>query len=140
MLGKPLSLNDIESGIIRPIWNDPRIHYALNCASYGCPNLANTAWQSHDLDARLNGAASEYINSGRAVKSSLLGLKASKIYKWYAGDFGGEEGVLNHLRQYANGNTLQILNGQNCIRGYFYDWSLNDARVQRRRVFEKFIR
>ena len=140
VLGKPLSLNDIESGIIRPIWNDPRIHYALNCASYGCPNLANTAWQSHDLDARLNGAASEYINSGRAVKSSLLGLKASKIYKWYAGDFGGEEGVLNHLRQYANGNTLQILNGQNCIRGYFYDWSLNDARVQRRRVFEKFIR
>ena len=140
VLGKPLSLNDIESGIIRPIWNDPRIHYALNCASYGCPNLANTAWQSHDLDARLNGAASEYINSGRAVKSSLLGLKASKIYKWYAGDFGGEEGVLNHLRQYANGNTLQILNGHNCIRGYFYDWSLNDARVQRRRVFEKFIR
>ena len=140
VLGKSLSLNDIESGIIRPIWNDPRIHYALNCASYGCPNLATTAWQSHDLEARLNGAAYEYINSGRAVKKCILGPRASKIYKWYAGDFGGEAGVLNHLRQYANEDTLQTLNGQSSISGYFYDWSLNDAKVQGRRVFEPFIR
>ena len=140
VLGKSLSLNDIESGIIRPIYNDPRIHYALNCASYGCPNLATTAWQSHDLDARLNGAAYEYINSGRAVKRGILGLKTSKIYKWYAGDFGGEEGVLNHLRQYANGATLQTLNCHSSIRGYFYDWSLNDARIQRRRILEPIIR
>ena len=140
VLGKSLSLNDIESGIIRPIYNDPRIHYALNCASYGCPNLATRAWQSHDLDARLNAAASDYINSGRAVKSSLCGTKVSKIYKWYAGDFGGEEGVLNHMRQYANCETLQILNRSNCISGYFYDWSLNDAKIQRRRIFERFIR
>ena len=140
VLGKSLSLNDIESGVIRPIFNDPRIHYALNCASYGCPNLATTAWQSHDIDARLNNAAYEYINSGRAVKTGILGLRTSKIYKWYAGDFGGEAGVLNHLRQYANGDTLQRLNGQTSIRGYFYDWSLNDARVQRRRILEPLIR
>ena len=140
VLGKSLSLNDIESGIIRPIWNEPRIHYALNCASYGCPNLAATAWQSHDLDARLNGAAFEYINSGRAVKRGLFGVKTSKIYKWYAGDFGGEAGVLNHLRQYADADTLQKLNGQSSIKGYFYDWSLNDARIQRRRIFESLIR
>ena len=140
VLGKSLSLNDIESGIIRPIYNDPRIHYALNCASYGCPNLPTRAWQSHDLDARLNAAASEYINSGRAVKSSICGTKVSKIYKWYAGDFGGEEGVLNHMRQYANCQTLQTLNQSNSIAGYFYDWSLNDGKIQRRRIFEQFIR
>ena len=140
VLGKSLSLNDIESGVIRPIWNDPRIHYALNCASYGCPNLATTAWQSHNIDARLNDAAYKYINSGRAVKRSCYGLRASKIYKWYAGDFGGEEGVLKHLRQYANCNTLQTLNCHSSISGYFYDWSLNDAKIQRRRIFEPFIR
>ena len=140
VLGKSLSLNDIESGIIRPIYNDPRIHYALNCASYGCPNLATRAWQSHDLDARLNAAASDFINSGRAVKSSICGTKVSKIYKWYAGDFGGEEGVLNHMRQYANCQTLQTLNRSSGIAGHFYDWSLNDGKIQRRRIFEKFIR
>ena len=140
VLGKSLSLNDIESGIIRPIFNDPRIHYALNCASYGCPNLATTAWRSHDLDARLNGAAFDYINSGRAIKTSIFGLKTSKIYKWYAADFGGEAGVLNHLRQYANNDTLQKLNCQSSIQGYFYDWSLNDAKIQRPRILEPLIR
>jgi len=140
VLGKSLSLNDIESGIIRPIYNDPRIHYALNCASYGCPNLSSRAWHSHDLDARLNAAASDFINSGRGVKSSICGTKVSKIYKWYAGDFGGEEGVLKHMRQYANHETLRTLNRSNNIGGYFYDWSLNDAKIQRRRIFEQFIR
>ena len=140
MLGKSLSLNDIESGIIRPIWNEPRIHYALNCASYGCPNLATTAWQSHDLDARLNDAAYQYINSGRAVKTGLTGLRVSKIYKWYAADFGGEEGVLKHLKQYGNCDTIRKLGCRESINGYFYDWSLNDAKIQRRRVFERFIR
>ena len=141
VLGKPLSLNDIESGIIRPVWNDPRIHYALNCASFGCPNLASRAWTANDLDGMLNQAACQYINSGRAVKRGLFGVRTSKIYKWYEADFGGsDEAVLNHLRQYANGNTLRLLNGQRKIRGHFYDWSLNDARIQRRRLLEPLIR
>ena len=128
VLGKPLSLNDIESGIIRPVWQDPRIHYALNCASYGCPNLAASAWTGRDIDARLNSAAYQYINSDRAFKVGLFGLRASKIYKWYGDDFGGgEEGVLNHARQFANQQTLEKLDGCQSIRGYFYGWSLNDS-------------
>ncbi len=136
----PLSLNDIESGIIRPVFKDPRIHYALNCASFGCPNLDYTAWSSINLDARLNGAAYQYINSDRAVKSGLFGIRVSKIYKWYADDFGGEQGVLNHLRQYANCATLNKLGQHQRIASYFYDWSLNDGRIQRRRIFESLIR
>lgn len=141
VLGKRLSLNDIESGIIRPVWRDPRIHYALNCASYGCPNLATTAWTGHDLDARLNNAAYQYINSNRAFKVGPLGLRASKIYKWYEEDFGGgEAGVLNHARQFANQQTLNKLCGRQSIDGYFYDWSLNDSRVQGFRIFEAIRR
>jgi len=142
VLGKSLSLNDIESGIIRPVWKDPRIHYALNCASYGCPNLASTAWTSANLEGRLNGAAFEYINSGRAVKSGLLGLRVSKIYKWYKDDFGGsDQAVIAHLRQYASPSTArQLNNAGGRIGGYFYDWSLNDARIQRVRLLERWIR
>ena len=141
VLGKPLSLNDIESGIVRPIWNDPRIHYALNCASFGCPNLAPTAWTGHDLDARLNGAAYEFVNSGRAVKSGLFGVRTAKIYKWYAADFGGsDEAVLRHIQQYANCETARKISGRNSICGYFYDWSLNDGRITRRRFLEPLRR
>ena len=141
VLGKSLSLNDIESGIVRPVWKDPRIHYALNCASYGCPNLSPTAWTADNLDQRLNGAAYEYINSDRAVKRGLRGLRVTKIYKWYKDDFGGtDQAVLNHIRQYADGNTLRKISGQQNISCYFYDWSLNDGRILRRRILEPLIR
>ena len=141
VLGKSLSLNDIESGIVRPVWKDPRIHYALNCASYGCPNLAPQAWTAADLDGRLNGAAYEYINSDRAIRSGVFGVKVSKIFKWYKDDFGGsDQAVLNHLRQYANPTTQQKLQGRQSIRGHFYDWSLNDGRITRRRLLERVIR
>lgn len=141
VLGKSLSLNDIESGIVRPGWNDPRIHYALNCASYGCPNLASTAWTSHDIDSRLNGAAYQFINSNRGVKSGLFGTRVSKIYKWYSADFGGDDqSVLRHISQYANSDTLSKINGRQTIIGYFYDWSLSDARILRPRIFESLIR
>lgn len=137
-----LSLNDIESGIVRPIFNDPRIHYALNCASYGCPNLSPTAWTSQNIDARLNGAAYDYINSRRAVKRGFLGgTRVSKIYKWYKVDFGDNDAaVLNHMRQFAEGKSANIINRRNRISGYFYDWSLNDARINRRRILESVIR
>ena len=142
VLGKPLSLSDIESGIVRPIWKDPRIHYALNCGSYGCPNLAKTAWRAENLDARLNGAAINFINSGRAVKSCLGGLRLSKIYKWYKDDFGGtDQAVIAHMQQYANPTTCrQLQNANGKIRGHFYDWSLNDAKIKRRRLLEPLIR
>ncbi len=141
VLGKPLSLNDIESGIVRPVWKDPRIHYALNCASYGCPNLSAQAWTAENLDRRLNSAAYDYINSDRAVRRGVLGVHVAKIFKWYKDDFGGsDQTVLDHLRQYANPCTQQKLQGQQRILGYFYDWSLNDGIITRRRLLEQVIR
>ncbi len=141
VLGKPLSLNDIESGIIRPIWKDPRIHYAVNCASFGCPNLPSNAWTASNIDARLNSAAYNFVNSGRAVKSGCNGIRLSKIYKWYKDDFGGDEqSVLAHIRQYANGPTSNLMCNCTSISGYFYDWSLNDGKVTRRRLLESWRR
>lgn len=137
VLGVGLSLNDIESGIVRPLFQDPRIHYALNCASYGCPNLAKRAWVADQIDHQLDQAACRFINSGRAVKSGILGLRVSKIFKWYQDDFGGtEQAVIRHLSRYANRETRSMLCGENDIKGYFYDWSLNDAKHSRPRILE----
>lgn len=142
VLGQTLSLSDIENNVVRANWGDPRIHYALNCASYGCPNLDSRAWQAPDLDARLDHAARQFINSGRAVKVGVLGsVSASKIFKWYKDDFGGsDETVLAHIGQYASGDLAAALNGRRRIAYYFYDWSLNDARVERPLILEPFIR
>ncbi|MCV5656507.1 DUF547 domain-containing protein, partial [Escherichia coli] len=61
--GKSLTLNDIEHRILRPIWQDPRTHYAVNCASLGCPNLQTQAFTAENTQALLESAAKTFINS-----------------------------------------------------------------------------
>ncbi len=100
--GAALSLDDIEHGILRPIWGDPRIHYAVNCASVGCPNLRRRAFSGARLQVMLDAAARDYINSPRGVTANAGGITASSLYLWYARDFGGTSAqVLGHIRSYA---------------------------------------
>ena len=126
--GEVLSLNDIEHRILRPIWADPRIHYAVNCASVGCPNLQQDAFTSANTEALLEQGARSYINSGRNISFSNGQLVVSKIYSWFQEDFGGSEGaVLAHMKKYADVGLLTILGQVTGIFGYAYDWNLNDA-------------
>ncbi len=127
--GEEISLNDIEHRILRPIWKDPRLHYAVNCASVSCPNLQREAFTAASMDAVLDAAARGYINTSRAVRVGTGGLVLSKIYAWFQDDFGGsEEGVLAHLRKFATGDLGQRLEPGTTIAGYEYDWRLNAAR------------
>lgn len=123
-----LSLNDIEHRILRPIWNDPRIHYAVNCASIGCPNLAIDAYSSANLQEMLDQAAIRFVNAPRNIEFSSDEVTVSKIYSWFATDFGGDDvSILNHLRQYADDDLQDKLKSVNRIFDYTYDWSLNDG-------------
>ncbi len=127
--GTDLSLDDIEHGILRPIFNDPRIHYAVNCASVGCPNLRREAFTGAKLNAQLDAAARDYVNHPRGAKVEADGLVVSSIYKWYGEDFGGsEEGVVDHLRQFADPDLAAKLRGVTSIASYDYDWTLNDTK------------
>lgn len=127
--GKTLTLNTIESGIARPIWKDPRLHYVFNCAAISCPNLGKTAYKSATLNAQLNSAARSFVNNPRGVSFSKDGITASKIYFWYEGDFGGsEKSILKHINRYANAKLKSRLNGKKSIDKYVYDWALNEAR------------
>ncbi|HAT9072071.1 TPA: DUF547 domain-containing protein, partial [Legionella pneumophila subsp. pneumophila] len=97
-----LSLDDINNRIIRPIWNDPRTHYALNNATIGAPNLSKQAYQGSLLEQQLNDAAFKYINSLRGVHVIEGKLIVSKLYDWYEEDFGGtKKYVIKHLLQFA---------------------------------------
>lgn len=130
IMGEDVSLNDIEHGILRPIWDDPRTHYAINCASVGCPNLATDAWTVGNMEAMLDEAAFTFVNSGRAVqKVSKRGIKVSSIYHWFTEDFGDNDAeVIAHIAQYAKGDLAGQLAKAKKIRGHDYDWALNEVK------------
>lgn len=126
--GRALTLNEIEHGIIRPVAKDPRIHYAVNCASMGCPDLAREPFTGAKLDDQLDAAARAYVNHPRGVSVTSGKVRLSKIYGWYRDDFGKDDAaVLAHIRRYAAPALLQSLTGVKKIAGYDYDWALNAA-------------
>lgn len=126
--GEAISLNDIEHRILRPIWRDNRIHYAVNCASIGCPNLYPMAFRATSMDAMLEDAARAYINSPRGVAVSHGAITVSKIYDWFIADFGDEEkSVLAHLTTYAAPGLRKDLLTIGKIDDVAYDWRLNDT-------------
>ncbi len=128
--GIDLSLDDIEHGLLRPTFKDPRVHYAVNCASISCPNLATEAFTGATLDAQLNAGARAYINHPRGVRVDGQEVTASSIYDWFQKDFGGtDQGVLAHIALYANDALKPKLKGITGIADYGYDWSLNDAQA-----------
>ncbi len=127
--GVPLSLNDIEHEILRRVWRDPRVHYAVNCASIGCPNLPGRAFAGASLEEMLETGARNYINSPRGVRVTGGKVVASKIYKWFVDDFGGSaDGVLAHIGRYAGPGLSARIKKVTSISGYAYDWGLNDTQ------------
>ena len=125
--GRELTLNDIEHRILRPIWRDERIHYAVNCASLGCPNLAPKAYASSTLEEQLEQGAMDYVNHPRGAAFADGDLVVSSIYDWYQEDFGDSEAaVIEHLMEYADEELAVRLRGFGGGLDYEYDWSLND--------------
>lgn len=126
--GEPLSLDDIEHRILRPIWRDPRVHYALNCAALGCPNLQPRPFGAATLETQLDEAARGFVNHPRGVSIEGGELEVSSIYHWFEEDFGGDEaGVIAHLRTYAAPDLRAELDRFTAIDDHAYDWRLNDA-------------
>ena len=126
--GAELSLDDIEHRILRPIWKDPRIHYAVNCASIGCPDLQPVAFTADNAERLLDAGARSYINHPRGAAFAEGELVVSSIYEWFQADFGGSEaGVLRHLRQYARPELASRLAQRQGYDDHRYDWTLNDA-------------
>ncbi|MBS0243577.1 MAG: DUF547 domain-containing protein [Proteobacteria bacterium] len=130
--GRRYSLDDIEHVQVRPKFNEPRTHYAFNCASIGCPNLQPKAWNGATLAADLDNAARSYINHPRGVTALGSGrLKVSSIYKWFAADFEPDGGVTAHLRKYARPELAAAIDAGARVVEDGYDWSLNEAASRR---------
>ena len=126
-----VSLNDIEHRILRPLSNDPRIHYALNCASLGCPSLNKKPFTSLNMEKLLEKSSFYFVNHPHGLSFKKDELYVSSIYVWFRSDFSkeglkGDKGVINHLKKYAKGALKKSLEKyQEDIKGHFYNWKLN---------------
>ena len=124
--GEPISLNDIEHRILRPIWRDPRIHYAVNCAAISCPNLQRDTYTGDAANQMLEDAAFAYVNDKRGISAQNNRVVVSSIYAWFIDDFGGDVACLIlHLKRYARPSLASVLDNAVELQNA-YDWALND--------------
>lgn len=126
--GEKLSLDDVEHRILRPVWKDNRLHYAVNCASVGCPNLQPVAFTSENTESLLERGAREFINHKRGISLKNGQLRVSSIYVWFQEDFGGSaEGLMEHWRKYADRALADALASYRGGLSHDYDWRLNNV-------------
>ncbi|SCY42044.1 Protein of unknown function, DUF547 [Nonlabens sp. Hel1_33_55] len=119
--GDEYSLADIEKSVLQKM-GDPRIHFAINCASYSCPKLLRTAYTGKNVDELMERAATEFVNSDKNDLSESSNPKLSSIFKFYTSDFTSNGMTLvEYVNQYAN-NKIDA--GAN-VTYKDYDWSLN---------------
>jgi uncharacterized protein DUF547 len=124
--GATYDLNNIEHGIIRENFKEPRIHFAVNCASVSCPRLRNEAFSAAKLDSQLADNARYFLaNPLKNDFSNPDNLKLSKILKWYGGDFKGKKygGVKGFIKKYGPQHSEDAN-----IEYLDYDWNLNEKR------------
>ena len=126
--GQTLSLDDVEHRIVRPLFHDRRVHFALNCASLGCPDLAAQAYQGATLDAMLNAQQLAYLSHPRAIRLDKNELVLSSLFQWYREDFAADEaGAIAYLAAHAPPTVAARLRGFHGAVSYAYDWDLNAA-------------
>jgi hypothetical protein len=123
--GQQTSFKAFEDNVIRKM-GEPRIHFALNCASRSCPPLGRQAFTAGNLDGQFEALTKGYINSERGVKYTAANKSAelSKIFDWYKDDFGGNAGVISFI----NKRRSTPIPADAKISYQDYDWALNEAR------------
>ena len=130
--GQSLTLNDIEHRILRPIWRDDRIHFAVNCASIGCPDLQPQVFTARNIENLLDAAAQQYLSHPRGVSFNTKGqLVLSSLFDWYGDDFGDKKRErLKRLGDLLGGQQGEKLAAYQGSIKYRYDWRLNDLTTE----------
>jgi len=130
--GKSISLNDLEKRL-RDEYKDPRIHFALNCASKSCPPIRTAPYQAATLDVDLDEAVRSYLASPGAVEVSTDGGRTRvvtvKLFDWYADDFKATGGALAFIAKYGTPAAADAIAGGRAKLDFAdYDWGLNAAK------------
>jgi len=118
---KTYSLNQIENEIIRPRFNEPRIHMAVNCAAVSCPKLMNSAFTSDKLNSQLSKQAKEFVNNSEKNTLTSTSVHISKIFEWYKEDFNNGN-VLSFIAKFSD---IEF-NSETVVFYQEYNWNLNE--------------
>lgn len=118
-----ISLGDIEHKILRKM-NEPRIHFAINCASYSCPKLLNSAFITNQLETQLHAVTLGFINDTTRNEVSKEKMYLSTIFKWYKKDFTENGTLIDFIKPYS---SFKITTDTD-IDFLKYNWSLNEAK------------
>lgn len=120
---KKASLNYVEHHILRKM-DEPRIHFAVNCASYSCPRLWNRAFTADQMEVQLETVTQNFIRDKKHNELDSDIWTLSQIFNWYKGDFKSHGGIRTFITKYMNTEPDPKIK----IRYKKYDWSLNEAR------------
>ncbi|EPR66166.1 Uncharacterized protein DUF547 [Cyclobacterium qasimii M12-11B] len=120
--GKPASLDEIEHKILRKEFDEPRIHFAINCASISCPRLWNRAYTAKNLDAELEQSARSFINDPNYNDLANNRAAVSSLFSWFSSDFTKNGSLVDFINQYAT----KPLNKDAEITYKDYNWNLNE--------------
>jgi hypothetical protein len=140
--GRTVTLDDIEHRILRPEFKEPRVHFAINCASVGCPPLAAEPYRAAELDGQLDAAARRYLASPQGLRVEGTVLRVSRIFEWYGEDFAGrfapdrtgrpdrvEQAILAVIAQFGPAAAATAARAPGArVRFLNYDWTLNDLQ------------
>lgn len=135
LLGHPASLDWIEHGVLRRDYAEPRVHYALNCASVGCPMLREEAYVPERLERQLEEQAVRFLSDRARNRASAKGLEVSKIFDWYGEDFPPRHAYFARYARLLSDDPAvqaQVAEGRAPLSFLEYDWSLNDSRSSSR--------
>jgi hypothetical protein len=128
--GQTVSLDNIEHDTIRKEFQEPRIHFAIVCASLGCPFLARDAFTPRDLEKQLDAGARYFVSEERnvSINAGRNELVLSKLLDWYGKDFGGEAGVIEFVKRHSTKPRRKALDALRNPRVRYrdYDWGIND--------------
>ena len=129
--GRNRSQDEIEHEIIRPRFQEPRIHFAVNCAALSCPILWPEAYEGERLEAQLERAVEHFMDTPehfRLEPGPPATLHLNKVLDWYQEDFGGERGLKEFFAPYLEGVDREVvLREATRVRFVDYDWHLNDV-------------
>lgn len=120
--GTSYTLDQIEKDNLLAAFNEPKVHFAVNCAAASCPPLLNKAWTADNIQQYYDQMTRDFINNPAYNTLGANAVEVSKIFDWYATDFGGASNVPTYLQSY----TTTTINPNATVTFKNYDWSLNE--------------
>lgn len=125
--GKIYTLDEIEHSILRPVYKDPRVHFALVCAAQGCPRLNTKIFTAEDMDEMLDAAGENFLNdtTRNSLDKEKNVLYLSSIFKWFKKDFGD---IIEFISKYMNEEDIAYIRANNPKIKYQYNWKLNEKK------------